>query len=170
MKRKGFTLIELLIVIAIIAILATIIILNVLNARAKANDAAVLSSLKSVQSAFGVCIVGSEYPNLQIPADEETGSDSGAIVPIFGSSICCKNQTVESGAVCTPSTEVKDTFPEISQYKGTKGPWMYDNAYSSYLRDNRYSLAACSSTTRNSDYCGGDQNRIECTPSGCAKY
>lgn len=49
--RKGFTLIELMIVIAIIAIIAAIAIPNLLRARASANEASAISSLRTLVSA-----------------------------------------------------------------------------------------------------------------------
>lgn len=48
--RKGFTLIELMIVIAIIAIIAAIAIPNLLRARASANEASAISSLRTLVS------------------------------------------------------------------------------------------------------------------------
>lgn len=49
--RKGFTLVEIMIVVAIIALLAAIAIPNLLRARLNANEAAAISSLRTISTA-----------------------------------------------------------------------------------------------------------------------
>ncbi len=56
--RKGFTLIELMIVIAIIAIIAAIAIPNLLRARAAANEASAISSLRTLVSSQAMFFQG----------------------------------------------------------------------------------------------------------------
>jgi type IV pilus assembly protein PilA len=51
MRRKGFTLVEIMIVVAIIALLAAIAIPNLLRARLNANEAAAISSLRTISTA-----------------------------------------------------------------------------------------------------------------------
>ncbi|MEI8360630.1 MAG: type II secretion system protein [bacterium] len=51
-NQKGFTLIELLVVIAIIGILSTLAVISLNNARTKAQDAKIVSDVKSVQTAL----------------------------------------------------------------------------------------------------------------------
>ena len=50
--RRGFTLVEIMIVVAIIALLAAIAIPNLLRARHNANEAAAISALKTISTAF----------------------------------------------------------------------------------------------------------------------
>lgn len=50
-RRKGFTLVEIMIVVAIIALLAAIAIPNLLRARLNANEAAAISSLRTISTA-----------------------------------------------------------------------------------------------------------------------
>ncbi len=52
MKKQGFTLIELLLVISIISLLSSIILSNVKEARQKAQDQALYSSVLEVQKAI----------------------------------------------------------------------------------------------------------------------
>lgn len=62
---KGFTLIELLVVIAIIGILASIVISNVSGARAKAQEAKTIASLRSAQQVATYCM--DSHANLSTP-------------------------------------------------------------------------------------------------------
>lgn len=51
-SKKGFTLVEIMIVVAIIALLAAIAIPNLLRARHNANEAAAISSMKTLATAM----------------------------------------------------------------------------------------------------------------------
>lgn len=63
--RNGFTLIEILIVVAIIIVVAAIAIPNLISARVSANEASVVASLKSLNSAaesFRMAQMPSRFP------------------------------------------------------------------------------------------------------------
>lgn len=81
-KRRGFTLIELLVVISIIAILATVVIINVTGAKAKAQNAKIMSDLNTVGKAASIHGVYHDFRSFkdydyggQGRAGDETGAD-----------------------------------------------------------------------------------------------
>lgn len=53
-RQAGFTLVELMIVVAVIAILASIAVPNFLSTRGRANEAAVISTLRNIHTSQGV--------------------------------------------------------------------------------------------------------------------
>lgn len=66
-SKKGFTLVEIMIVVAIIALLAAIAIPNLLRARHNANEAAAISSLRTLSTAL------ESYRAAQTPTSYPTG-------------------------------------------------------------------------------------------------
>lgn len=76
-KLKGFTLIELLVVIAIIGLLATLILVGVRNARLRANDAKIQTTLSELRNVAEMSYTTNQ--NYQAVCDEadNTLSNSG---------------------------------------------------------------------------------------------
>jgi len=75
--KKGFTLVEIMIVVAIIALLAAIAIPNLLRARHNANEAAAISSLRTLSTAE------ESYRAAQNPPTYGTMALLGAATPAY---------------------------------------------------------------------------------------
>lgn len=167
-KIKAFTLIELLVVIAIIGILATVVIINVSGARGKAASAAALAAMNNVQKIASMCIVDGGFPNLII--DLSGMGEEGAYIR-QGDPICCTNQPdVDTSFACNPLAKVAGNYPDLTKYKGQKGPWKFDNMSSVALSKNAFTVAACSGVDA-PDSCDPrfPQDNITCTEKGCKK-
>lgn len=73
--QKGFTLIELLVVIAIIGVLSSVVLVSLNTARAKAKDAARVTTIKQVRNALALYYVDrNDYP---VMAQNECGGTEG---------------------------------------------------------------------------------------------
>jgi len=64
LNKKAFTLIELLIIIAIIGILASVVLVSSNSAKRESKDAAVLTTMKSIQSAAFTCMASGRVARL----------------------------------------------------------------------------------------------------------
>lgn len=85
-SKKGFTLIELLVVVAIIGVLATIFVAKISDARSRARNAAIVSSLSSLDAAIdmdkypgslsGLCLdfeSGGEFEDIRTSVEDSGG-------------------------------------------------------------------------------------------------
>lgn len=62
-KRKGFTLVELVVVIAILGILAGIAVPRLSGSRDKANRSAVITNLRTIESALNIAVADGKTPD-----------------------------------------------------------------------------------------------------------
>jgi len=116
-SQKGFTLIELLVVIAIIGVLSSVVLASLNTARGKANDAARLSLIRSLQSALELySLSNGSYPDVgggSCGGWMSTGNVTTFITPLVSAGLI--------GAVKDPSPSMESVCGNLAYYRYPAG-------------------------------------------------
>ena len=137
----GFTLIELLVVVAIIGLLSTIILVNTNDARFKAQDANIQSTMHQVRNAAEF-IYGQNGESYDLVCEEtdNTLNDSGEL---GAAERAIKRENGNQNVTCLESADKKD-FAVSSPMRAQQGKhWCIESAGLSREIDNQITMATC---------------------------
>ena len=144
-NQKGFSLIELLIVVAIILIIAAIAIPNLLQARATANEASAVASLRTINTAM--ITYNSSYPTV-------------GFAPTL---------TALGGTNCAPPDETSACMIDTLLAAGTKNGYTFNSTgIGSAPAGQYFAVGSPMSGSGNRSFCSTEDGAIHYDPTGAA--